>query len=309
MSRYLLIALCSVASLFGDVEDYFKPVLNKSDSSKMGNIDFIYLINLDERPEKLSLVLDLLKPYEIYPCRFSAVNGWNLSVEDVNDVGVHYESWMSSGRWATYYPLDGNKMPQHEEVTVPGRTYFCHCLSFGSIGCVLSHLSVLQDALDSGYETIWILEDDIEIIQDPHLLSALIEELDQNVGKDGWDVLFTDTNTKNTEGGYVPCSTFAWRPNYTPSNPYRFAEKIDVGSYFTQIGARYGSYSMILRRSGIKKILNYIKCYHIFLPYDMEYTQPANIRLFGVKEDIVSTQPRAASDNGSPNYILNPVQR
>lgn len=31
---------------------------------------------------------------------------------------------------------------------------------------MLSHLSVLKDALDSGYETIWVMEDDIHIIQD-----------------------------------------------------------------------------------------------------------------------------------------------
>lgn len=305
MSRIALLLLFWFVSLAADVEEHMKPVLHKSEPSRMRNIDFIYLINLDERPEKLAKVLEALTPYNISPHRFSAVNGWKLSLEAVNDLGVKYEPWMSIERWATSYPLDGNGAPQHEIELVPGRAYFCHCMAFGSIGCVLSHLSVLQDALDSGYELVWIMEDDIEIIQDPHLLSDRIEELDRAVGKEGWDVLFTDRDTKNQEGQYVPCSSFAWRPNYTPSDFYRFAEKREISEHILKIGARYGSYSMLLRRSGIRKILSFLKCHDIFLPYDMEYTQPNTIRLFCVKEDIVSTQPMAPSDNGGCNYKVN----
>jgi GR25 family glycosyltransferase involved in LPS biosynthesis len=209
---------------------------------------------------------------------------------------------MSGDRWATYYPVDGDRTPQEEIACVLGRVYFCHCLAFGTMGCILSHLSILQDALDSGYELIWIMEDDIEIIQDPHLLSDRIDELDATVGKEGWDVLFTDRDSKNRDGNYVPCSSYAWRPNYTPADPYRFAEKRDISEHLLKIGARYGSYSMLLKRSGIRKILSFLKCHRVFLPYDMEYTQPNNIRLFCVKEDIVSTQPMAPSDNGVCNY-------
>ncbi|HSX11404.1 MAG TPA: glycosyltransferase family 25 protein [Chlamydiales bacterium] len=292
--------------MYADISDHFKPLKNKSEASCMRNIDFIYMINLDERPEKLATAMEKLAPYNIKPYRFSAVNGWNLSLEEVNDLGVQYETWMSDGRWATFYALDGDRTPEHEIVGIPGRTYFCHCMALGSMGCALSHASVMQDALDSGYQTIWIVEDDIEVVQDPHLLSDLIDELDAAVGKDGWDVLFTDQDTKNTDGKYVPCSSYAWRPNYTPTNTDRFAERRDVSPQIRQIGSRYGSYSMILRRSGIKKILTFLKCYQIFLPYDMEYTQPATIRLFAVKNDVVSTQPRASSDNGAPNYSINP---
>ena len=268
----------------------------------MRNIDFIYLINLDERPEKFASSMQQLAPHNIFPCRFSAVNGWKLPLAVINDVGVPYESWMLSGAGGTAYLPEMEGKPTYEAVGVPGRVYFCHNMAPGSIGCVLSHLSILQDALDSLYETIWIMEDDIEIIQNPHLLSDLIDELDDLVGKDGWDILFTDPDTKNTEGYYVPCSSYAWRPNYTPKDTCHFAEKVDISPVFRQVGSRYGSYSMILRRSGIKKILNFLKCYQVFLPYDMEYTLPPNIRLFTVKDDIVSTQPQAPSDNGVPNY-------
>jgi len=303
MSGWLLSFLSVFSLLQADITDYLEPVVNKPKSCGVENVDFVYVINLDTRPEKYAATLAQLEPYGIAPCRFSAVNGWSLSLEAINDIGVAYEPGMEGGVWATSYPLDGDRMAQHEVIGIPGTTYFGHCMPLGAIGCIMSHLSVLQDALDAKYETIWVMEDDIEILQNPHLVSARIQELDALVGKDGWDVLFTDQDTKNGEGAYVPCSTYAWRPNYTPLDPFRFAWRTDIGSKFRQIGSRYGSYSMILRRSGVKKILNFFKCYQAFLPYDMEYTQPANIRLFTVREDIVSTQPRAASDNGSPSYL------
>lgn len=300
MKWFLFLPLFLVA----EIEDFFRPVLNKTENSKMKNIDFIYLINLDERPEKLKDSLEKLEPFDIFPCRFSAINGWKLPLDAIDELGVKYETWMASGGWwGTYYPVDGDRTPHHEAIGLPGRTYFCHCMSFGAIGCALSHASVLQDALDSGYETIWIIEDDIEIIQDPNRLSDLIEELDKQVGRDGWDVLFTDQDSKNRQGEYVPTYYYAWRPNFTPANNYRFGQRTDISPTFRKIGARYGSYSMILRRSGIRKILSFLKCYQLFLPYDMEYTQPANIRLFTVRNDVVSTVPDAPSDNGAKRYM------
>ena len=56
-------------------------------------------------------------------------------------------------------------------------------------------------------------------------MTTLIAELDQLVGKDGWDVLFTDPDTKNTEGIHVPCHSYAWRPNYKPLDGGVFAQK------------------------------------------------------------------------------------
>ncbi len=298
----LLLFIISLCALHADIEDHLKPVGDKSGVHQMKNIDFIYLINLDKRPEKLKLCIHQLLPYGIYPHRFSAVNGWELPLEVINDVGLKYESWMPGGQWGTCFLLENGGKPYDEPIEIPGRTYFHRTVAPGAIGCVLSHLSVLQDAIDSGYETIWIMEDDIEIVRDPHLLSALIDQLDSLVGKKGWDILFTDPDTKSQQGDYVPCISYVPRPNFNPSNPGKFAERHNISTDLRRVGARFGSYSMIIRRSGMKKILNFIKLHQVFLPYDMEYTLPPNIRLYTVREDIVSTQPQAPTDNGSPNY-------
>ena len=294
--------------LSADVYNHLKIPLEKAGPYQIKNIDFIYMINLDQRPEKYAHSFNELSPYGITPYRFSAVNGWELTLEDLNDLGIKYEPWMLQGLMGTCYLLEDNGQPHHEVMQVQGRNYFCHCMSRGAIGIFLSHLSILKDAYDSGYETIWVMEDDIEVINDPHQLSELINKLDSLIGKDGWDFLFTDFDTKNSQGGYVPCMAYALRPNFNPCNLYKFYERYDISPDFRKVGARYGAYSMIVRKSGMKKMLDFVKD-GIFLPYDMEFTLPDDIRMYTVREDVVSTQLKAFSDNGSPTYQTSPVQQ
>lgn len=301
----IFLTLCSLCPLQANLQPYLKAAQGKTEShfNQVKNIDFIYLINLDERPEKWAHCLNELTPYRIHPYRFSAVNGWNLSLETLNQLGVKYIGKSNTTLWGTSYLPEDHFQPHHELMQVEGRTYFCHCMSRGAIGIVLSHLSILQDAYDSGYETIWVMEDDIQVIQNPHLLSDLIVRLDQLVGKEGWDVLFTDPDTKGQDGHYVPCYGTAQRPDFIPSDPDRLHFRNNLSADFRKVGLRYGAYSMILRRSGVKKILDFYREHNIFLPYDMEYYFPKNILFYTVRSDVVSTQPRALSDNGSPGYL------
>ncbi len=307
--KYLLTALLTlVGTLVADIADHFKPCLNKNAHHSMRNIDFIYMINLDERPDRFEDCSNRLNPFGVYPYRFSAVNGWKLSLEVINDVGLKYAPWIGSGLMGTYYYLDEDQTIQHahEPIQKIGRTYFGHCVSRGAIAIVLSHLSVLQDALDSGYETIWVMEDDIEVIRDPRVIPELIDKLDALVGKGNWDILFTDRDIRKRNGEYNPCYWAANRPNFTPWNPSIFAQRYAVSPDFQKIGARWGAHSMILRRSGMEKILHFIKVYRIFFPYDMDYIFPTDmdgdIQLYTVFEAIVSNQVDSTSDNGGPSY-------
>jgi GR25 family glycosyltransferase involved in LPS biosynthesis len=289
--------------LLAGVLDHVNALKDKESSGhSIKNIDYIYLINLDQRPEKWALCKKQLAPYAIYPYRFSAVNGWQLSFKIINDVGVKYKSGMPRDLMGTSYLAADKGEPHHELMHVVGRTYFAHTMSRGAIGIFLSHLSILKDAYDSGYNTIWVMEDNIQVRRDPRRISRLIEKLDALVGKEGWDILFTDPDTKNTDGKYIICRSFARKPNFNPENPLRFIEDKKISADFKKIGARYGGYSMIIRRSGMKKILDFVRDHQIFLPYDMEYTLPDTIRLYSMNYDLISTRPRIASDNGSPTY-------
>jgi GR25 family glycosyltransferase involved in LPS biosynthesis len=304
---YLLLVLSffypKTASLFAGIEKHFKKIEEKKTCQSIKNIDFIYVINLDQRPEKLFRTLEQLKPYNIAPYRFSAVNGWELSLEVINDIGIKLEPWMTAGKGTSYLPQNGGKATHEIPIKNIGQTYFSHCMSRGAIGIVLSHLSILQDAYDSGYETIWVMEDDIDVIQNPHTLSDLIDQLDKITSKNGWDILFTDQDTKGNNGHYVPCYGYAWRPNFQPRHPEAFQIHQNINHIFRRVGARYGVYSMIVKRSGMKKILDFMKTYKIFLPYDMEFYLAPGIRIYALIDDVVSTILHAPSDNGGPNYI------
>jgi GR25 family glycosyltransferase involved in LPS biosynthesis len=291
--------------LCGELEHHLKKILHKSPSHTMPGIDFIYMINLEQRQEKWKTSLDQLAPYGIFPYRFSAVNGWELSLETINDVGVVFTPGMKGDFMGTSYHRDGNFEPSHEIIRNYGQTYFAHCMARGTIGCALSHLSILQDAWDSGYETIWIMEDDIEVKKDPRILSGLIHKLDILVGNNHWDILFTDRDMHNGEGNYNPCYGSGRRPDYFSSSNDFYIKKI-VSEDFWQVGARFGTHSMIVRRSGIQKLLQFFKTHQIFLPYDLDFVLPEGIKLYAVLEDVVTNFAKAPSDNGEPNYLKKP---
>jgi GR25 family glycosyltransferase involved in LPS biosynthesis len=290
-----------------DVQNYLKKAEGKQLYHNMRNIDFIYMINLDRRPEKFAMSKAALDPYMIYPYRFSAINGWELPLTTIDDIGAKLESGMKRTRLGTIYPLDWGGKEKHVMMNEIGKRYFGHQMSRGAIACVLSHISVLQDAYDSGYKTIWVMEDDIEVIQDPRTISNLIDKLDETVGKKEWDILFTDRDSKDIHGNYVTCRAPGWRINFKPKHPENFAIQKKIGHHFRKIGARFGTYSMIIRRSGIKKILNYIKQYQIFLPYDIDLCLTPDICMYTVQSDVVSTVPLAPTDNGVPNYLNSSV--
>ena len=87
------------------------------------------MINLDQRPEKWQRSIEQLACYDIYPQRFSAVNGWELSLESINDVGVKYDIGMEGGFMGSIYKMDGNFKRSVELIYKVGQTYFCQkCL-------------------------------------------------------------------------------------------------------------------------------------------------------------------------------------
>ncbi len=288
--------------LFGQIEKYFKKIPSDKTCKSIKNVDFIYLINLDKRPEKLAHTLAQLAPYSIVPYRFSAVNGWELPLDVINDVGIKLKPWMRKVKGTSYLPENNGRDTHELPIKTLGQTFFAHCMSRGAIGIVLSHLSILQDAYNSGYETIWVMEDDIEVLRNPHILSDLINKMDLFVGKNKWDIFFTDKDTKDQTGNYIISLGYTKRPNFIPLNEKQFYVRTIISSELRRVGSRFGTYSMIIRRFGIKKILDFFKTYQIFSPYDMDIYLAPGIRMYSVINDVVSTLTQATSDNGDYNY-------
>lgn len=298
---FLLILIFNNIS-YSVLSDHLKKADGKSASHSMRNIDFIYMINLDKRPEKFLQSFLSLSPYGINPYRFSAVNGWELSLEAINDIGLQYLPNMTS-LFATSYPLEAEGKTSHGFMSSEGQAYFTHGMTRGTIGCSLSHISILKDALDSGYETIWVMEDDIEPVKDPLILSELIDRLDALVGKDNWDVLFTDQDYRGPNGQYISAYGAVKRPDMDSSHAERYSEKYTmnqkIDENFKKITARFATHSMIIRRSGIKKLLQFSLDHKVFLPYDLENYLVPGINRYSLCYDVVTNLINAKTDNAT----------
>lgn len=269
MLKSFLCFLLSISILNANWEEHLRPCENKNGPHTMPGVDFIYMINLKVRPQKWEKSLSQLAPYGIIPYRFDAINGWDLDVAVFESLGC----------------------PNLAEGMTPGKN-----------ACLLSHLSVISDAYESGYETVWIMEDDIDVVEDPRQISTLIQELDQLVGD--WDILYTDVDTKDFYGNRVRCLAIYPRPNFPPKSLDFYLRRFSHNETFQEIGMRYGCYSMIIRRSGLKKILDYFTKYRLYLPIDMELFFVPNLKQIVLTRDIVSTLPGIKSDSNY-HYLEN----
>lgn len=285
-------------------EQYLKPCQNKIKKCRCSFVDYVYVINLDERPEKYARVKKEFERFGITPYRFSAVNGWKLPFSTINSLGLSYKGGFTKGIRGTQYYLDkeGKISSKDAMIESPGR-YYSHAMSKGAIGIVLSHLSILKDAYDSGYQRIWILEDDIEILRDLKELELLIKEADRKYGKK-WDVLYTDEDTIDNNHKRIPCYGIADRPDVPISQKERtrLVSRKTISNRLVKLGNRYGVYSFIINRPAMKKILRFFKEHEVFLPYDMEFIYIKNFLQLTAKRNIVSHKVGSPSDNGGPNY-------
>lgn len=215
-------------------------------------IDCIYVINLDERPEKWKATVHELKRHSLHPLRFSAINGWKLN--DDNNKKLFGP-----------YPVN---------------------MQGGQTGCLLSHLSVVYDAYKKGYRHIWVLEDDIAIKEPPDQLEELLLRI-SSIDPE-WDLLFTDPDTKNSKGETV----ISWDINVRPDQPaepvayYRTRTIIDDD--LMKIGQRFGMYSVIISTRGIQKITDYFSHVYLWSPIDIDIFYIPGIKAYAARRDIVT---------------------
>ena len=271
-------------------------VNNKVQDNQIKNVDFIYLINLDQRTDRLSRCLNQFARYSIHPQRVSAIYGWDLTQEAFNDIGLKILPSMHFDRPVHFGPVVRDAVGESITPSKVGKTCVHHTMAAGQLGCSLSHLSVLVDAYHSGYETIWVLEDDFTIKEPPENLGEYIEKLNAWVGSSKWDLLYTDNDdhfslptVRDIMGGGN-----LGRPGMPMTNA--LIEYRKVGSDFVKIGGRTQTHSMIIRKSGIKKIVDFLLKNGIFRPIDIELSFVPDLKIYNLLHDAVHGRDRTDSD-------------
>lgn len=235
------------------VVKFLKSTERKKLKSGIKHVDCIYVINLDKRPEKWLRMKQILKEQKLRGTRFSAVNGWEIDLKSQRELAGNYPMRM---------------LP-------------------GEIGCLLSHVSVIKDALNCGYKAIWIFEDDIEFVEDPHQISEFIEQL--NKIDPNWDILYTDLDSINHLGIQVPALDADFRPdldlNYTLDH---YLKRTPVSRDLMRLGQRYGMYSVLMSRKGMKKVYEFFSHVYLWSAIDIDIHYIPGIREYSTRRDIVS---------------------
>lgn len=242
-------------------------------NSGIEGVDKIYVINLDHKTQRRKYMDELLTNHGFQYERFSAVNGWELD-------------------------------------KIQLRRFYLHCLppankrryiSPGQIGCLLSHLSIIKQALDKGYETIWILEDDVIFNKHPkEVLETFISNMQAQQIQ--WDVLYTDLDSRalKKDGSF---SYYTFEICLGKDFDYTLVESIDQINNVSdadQIKHRLGAYSMLLSRRGMLKVFNYFMRHKMEYAYDVDIHFCENKRFFQFLEDIISPVIAGESSTSRP---------
>jgi len=133
----------------------------------------LYLINLDHRKDRFDITNNLLNNYNFKNViRFNAINGKNISKEEL--IKIIEPSAMKS--------ILNNYRTEHHE------------LSYGAVGCYLSHINIWKKLEFDNLDYIIIFEDDAL----PNFSFFDLQEIIKNYVPDDWDlILFGGIYNKN----------------------------------------------------------------------------------------------------------------
>lgn len=267
MHKFFALFLLAFSFAFSKemIEDYLKPHNPKEDTSFKNNslIENVYVVNLDKAEKRWTYMQGLLSEHGIFAERFSAVHGWALPR---NSLKLFYKNCL-----------------------FPWKNKFC--INPGQIGVLLSHLSILKDALERKFQFIWILEDDVCFTSSPlPALDRYIQKL-ETIDPD-WEVLFTDTNARNQNAdGSV--TVFTFRNNFGSCFDYSLIEEENFAPYqdahLKKIEHRLGTYSMVFSRKGMENFYNYYMQNKMKFAYDVDYNLRKNKHMYQTTYDLVTT--------------------
>jgi len=235
------------------IENHLRSIEISESTSGIDRIDCIYVINLDIKPSRWTSSLALFSELGIHINRVNAVNGWELSEAVKQEL-------------CGPYPVCRGPRP-------------------GGLGCLLSHLSALKDALERDFGCIWICEDDVEFLKDPTILPTFLMKLEEIDPE--WDIFYTDLTSRLTTGPILP-SFVDPRPDQAIFPLSYYQETFLVSEDMMRIRARHGTYSMIISKKGIKKILEYYSHVYFYGAYDIDIHYIPDLKEYCPTEDIVS---------------------
>lgn len=160
----------------------------KKNEDKLG-VDNVYMINLDRRKDRR---VNMFAIFDELNVQFE----WVKAVDGKKDVNEEY--------------IQENHIEMMPDFSEP---YHSRPLTFGEIGCFMSHYNVWKDVLDKGYNEVIVLEDDIRF--EPFFKPKL-RDLQAEVANLDWDLIFLGRKIlHNVKEDWVEGSSRLVHVNYT----------------------------------------------------------------------------------------------
>lgn len=260
---FIFVCIASQYSIYSlsqatNIQNYFTKI-NSISESNLTFVDCIYVLNLAERETKWKNTCEQLQNHPITFNRFNGINGWKIPEDRLKAF------WQEQGYTSQNYPL------------VPGK-----------LGCILSHLSIIQDGYDRGFNTIWILQDDIEVFGDLTTIDTYIQEITALDSE--WGLLFTDLDMRKYLEPTKPLLALALGPREDSSKHSLnwFLQRNNINEMFQEIRLRYGFHSVVISRKGMKLILDYFKNIQLSVPFDIDIHFIPGLRKYGLRKPLVS---------------------
>jgi GR25 family glycosyltransferase involved in LPS biosynthesis len=219
---------------------YLRPLEVAALNSGIAGIDSIYCINLDVRKEKWEAVKQQLSRQNLLANRVPAINGWTELTK-----------------------YDRRKLRAKDKGLGPGR-----------IGCFLSHLSVLKNAADRGFDRILVLEDDAEFTAPMQEVSGYVEKLTKH--DPDWDILYLDNWSMETRG----LTQRFERSDSTMLEIIMKPKEALLSSNFFRTYYRHDLHGYVVSKKGIQKLLNHFMKRPFQLAIDVEMNHIDEIRMY-----------------------------
>jgi hypothetical protein len=270
---------------------------------KMSGIDFVYVITA-KKCNRFDDLKRSFSKYNVFPYRFTS-----FSPKDISHDTMFRTCLRGSRRYKRIeanklvvrrgkFVLDKRKMRSSRAGHIHRR------MSLKALSRALSHISIIKDALDSGYEHIWIMDSGTTLRTDPNTLCTYLERADKEIPD--WTSIYTDFSERDAEDYLEPIGHFYGRPDVEflepdeylvreeqNNDPYDYSDdEVDGGSdqdssggyqeredglekgklddKFTHVGLLKGAHSYILNKKGMKLIMDWYLDHKIFIPYAQE---------------------------------------
>lgn len=202
----------SSASPVHPFEQALKPAKGKDkEDHKMSGIDFVYVITAKKCHRYDALKRSFAK-YNVIPYRFTSVNRREITHRTMQRACLHGSRRFSKFCARTDFSQGGRTVLKKQKMSNYDSGYIHQEMSIKKLSTALSHISCIKDAIDSGYQTIWIMDSGTELRVDPNILSSYVQRADKECAD--WTILYTDYSERDGLDNVRSLKKFFYRPDF-----------------------------------------------------------------------------------------------